>query len=510
MGTFCLVSGALLVGGPIRRCGRRRGDSLQIKSLTLGLSLLISSAALAQHQVNVSSSAESPGGLAELFNSRLKNYADASGVSFKPGKPELEVYTTASLPRSSEHYKVRNGDCDWTIARKFDTTIHKLHLANPQIEDWDALRNGAILVIPTSTAMAAVNSTPAIRMAKADVKKKKAAKHFSTRSFVVTGDDNDWVIAHHLGVPLHIIHELNPNVNWRRLGPGKHILVPSSDGSESSTLVAKNDSPKKPKVKINRLHSRYAVVNSDAVSIRRDAGQHAKKITTVDRGTRVVVLDRDGTWYKLRFPRGTEGWVRGDFLNASNAPAHIRERDTSETRVATRHHRRRSSGHESLVVLNSDDKSNPILKHAVAMRGTPYSYGESSRSGTDCSGFTWQVYKTQGVKLPRTSREQSEVGQPIKSKDLKPGDLLFFGSRRGRGVHHVAIYVGKGKFIHASSGGGKVQFNSLSDDYYRNHYKGARRVVKLSTKKSHSSSSHHANSSIQSGSSDTNPTPLGK
>ncbi len=418
-------------------------------------------------------------------------------------------------PRFSPPYKVRNGDCDWTIAHKNHLTVHQLHLANPQIDDWDAWPNGLVLHVPSSTSVA--NTAPKTLVAKAETHTAIAANKISTRKFVVTGDDNDWVIAHHLGDSLHLIHQLNPDVEWSRLRPGKHILVPANDDSNGE-LVADSGSKKSGHTKIKRIRGRYAVINSDAVAIRREAGQHAHRITAVDTGTRVVVLDRDGAWYKLRFPRGTEGWVRGDFLNAAKAPPvehrrRQRNEDDSETRVATRRVTRRHRGHtpEQVVALDTDQKANPILKTAVAMRGTRYSYGSSSRSATDCSGYTWQVYGSHGIHLPRTSREQSQVGQAVKTGDLKPGDLVFFGSREGRGVHHVGIYVGKGKFIHASSGGGKVQYNSLGDDYYHNHYITARRVMKSSRSKSkHMVASHHEShpSAVSEASADTNATPI--
>jgi hypothetical protein len=76
-------------------------------------------------------------------------------------------------------------------------------------------------------------------------------------------------------------------------------------------------------------------------------------------------------------------------------------------------------------------------------------------------------------------------------------------------VRHVVIYVGNNKLIHASSGGGKVQYNSLSEGYYHDHYIGARRVIK-SSKSKHSSptKSHHKSEAIAS--SDTNATPISK
>ncbi len=478
----------------------RKGGSLQIKNLTLGLSLLLSGTALAQHQTHTVKPGETLSGIAGIFNARAQSILKANGLT---KTASLTVGQKLRIPNATvfDKYKVRNGDCDWTIARKFNTSLHKLHLANPGVENWDALQNGYALTIP-GTSVAVATSTPT----HTDHQAKKKSSKVATRQFIVSEDDNDWVIAHHLGVSLKLIHQLNPDVNWSRLRAGKRIIVPGNDHS-AGTRVAQSSS--KTKLKINRIRTRYAVVNADAVTIRRDAGSHARKITTVDTGTKVVVLDRDGAWYKLRFPRGTEGWVRGDFLNSSHAPVVERRRrhSTSETRVASRRGRRGRSS-ESAVFLDNDAKANPLLKRAVAMRGVPYSYGSSSRSGTDCSGFTWQIYKTQGIHLPRTSREQSHVGQAIKSNDLKPGDLVFFGSRNHRGVGHVGIYTGNGKFIHASSGGGKVQFNSLSDNYYQNHYKGARRVIKASKAKHVAPKATHESKSAESV--DTNPTPLGK
>ena len=418
------------------------------------------------------------------------------------------VLAGTALGQQQQTYKVKNGDCDWTIARKFDTTVHKLHLVNPEVRNWDALRNGYALRIPGASAPKIVS--------RVETHPSAVSSHLTTRPFKVSGEDNDWIIAHHLGVSLHLLHQLNPDVDWNRLRPGKKITVPV-DGESQGTVVAKKASGGR--TKINRIRTRYAVVNTDGVSIRREAGQHAERVTTVDTGTRVVVLDRDGAWYKLRFPRGTEGWVRGDFLNATHAPASSHRRhqdDDSETVVARRRgHRgyRGDSGSESIAFLDNDAKTDPILKRAVAMRGTPYVFGSNSRDGTDCSGFTWQVYGSQGIHLPRTSGEQSQVGQPVTHNQLKRGDLVFFSSRGHRhGVGHVGIYMGNDKFIHASSGGGKVQINSLHDAYYQNHYKGARRVVKGSSRKSSESHSkmHSAHVEQVAMTADTNPTPLAK
>lgn len=478
---------------------------MRIKKLSLGLCLLLSGSVLAQNKVHTVVQGETLKGVAAMFHARAETILRANGL---PKNAHLSPGLTLVVPNASvpsqAGYKVRNGDCDWTIARKFNTSVHKLHLANPQISDWDALQNGAKLQIPGVVAENPVIATTA--------PKHKESRSTESRPFRVSQDDNDWVIAHHLGVPLHLLHQLNPGVDWSRLRPGKHILVPARGYSED-TRVAR--SGHESRTRVNRIRTRYAVVNSDSVTIRREASSQSRRVTTVDTGTRVVVLDRDGSWYRLRFPRGTEGWVRGDFLNPSHAPASAHRRHHySEDRVAsrsTRWHHRHGATPEAVVSLTPDVRELPVIQSAVAMRGTRYSYGSSSRSATDCSGFTWQVYARHGVRLPRTSAEQAHVGMPVNTEHLKPGDLVFFSSRAGRGVHHVGMYVGSGKFIHASSGGGKVQYNSLSDPYYSNHYKGARRVASVAGSKHHSS---HSESkpvvTSRPSSEDTNPTPISK
>jgi cell wall-associated NlpC family hydrolase len=81
------------------------------------------------------------------------------------------------------------------------------------------------------------------------------------------------------------------------------------------------------------------------------------------------------------------------------------------------------------------------------------------------------------LKLPRTSRDLAAVQGPrIDPKRLATGDLVFFGSRGN--VTHVGIYVGEGRFVHAPSTGGTVRLDSLSGPYWKDHYTGAKRVLR--------------------------------
>jgi cell wall-associated NlpC family hydrolase len=108
-----------------------------------------------------------------------------------------------------------------------------------------------------------------------------------------------------------------------------------------------------------------------------------------------------------------------------------------------------------------------IVKYALQFKGSPYVWGGTSLTkGVDCSGFTQSVFKDQGIYIPRTSRTQATSGKTISVKNIKPGDLVFYATN-GR-VDHVALYIGNGKVIHASTPKTGVRITKL---YYRKPYK---------------------------------------
>ena len=108
--------------------------------------------------------------------------------------------------------------------------------------------------------------------------------------------------------------------------------------------------------------------------------------------------------------------------------------------------------------------------------GTPYDYGGETRSGTDCSGFTMQMFRqSAGISLPRTTEEQVKLGSPVQRENLKFGDLLFFNTT-GQNPSHVGIYIGDDMFAHASVSFG-VTLSSMYSSYYKKRYTEARRII---------------------------------
>lgn len=136
-----------------------------------------------------------------------------------------------------------------------------------------------------------------------------------------------------------------------------------------------------------------------------------------------------------------------------------------------------SSGVSAPSLKGLDSTSATLLKEAESWVGTPYKYGGNDRGGVDCSGFVLQVYlRALDIKLPRTSREQSEFCQKVDKSHLTPGDLLFFRTTKGSDrISHVGIFVGENKMIHSSTSQGVI-FTDLSTDYYVRSYSGAGKV----------------------------------
>jgi peptidoglycan DL-endopeptidase CwlO len=112
------------------------------------------------------------------------------------------------------------------------------------------------------------------------------------------------------------------------------------------------------------------------------------------------------------------------------------------------------------------------MQTALDQIGDPYVWGATGPNSFDCSGLMLYSYGKAGVTLPRTSRAQYSVGTPVSRDQLQPGDLLFFGSSPAT-IHHVGMYIGDGKMVHASTTGVPVKIAVFD----RSDFVGAKRIA---------------------------------
>ena len=135
------------------------------------------------------------------------------------------------------------------------------------------------------------------------------------------------------------------------------------------------------------------------------------------------------------------------------------------------------AGYIETVTSTSAVNSDEVMYKVIEYLNTPYLWGGTSKRGIDCSAFVQAVmYQALGVALPRTSLEQSGVGENVEVKDLKFGDLLFFDTMHKGRVTHVGMYLSDGYFVHSGSSTGVI-VTSLEKETYAKAFLKARRVI---------------------------------
>jgi len=133
---------------------------------------------------------------------------------------------------------------------------------------------------------------------------------------------------------------------------------------------------------------------------------------------------------------------------------------------------------EKLGVELTGKEDKKFIEAIAGWLGTSYVYGGNSKKGTDCSGFVQTLYKDiYNISLYRATTDLVKNCDLIDKKDIKTGDLIFFKINSGK-VSHVGIFLGKGKFVHASSSKGVI-VSDLKENYYAKYFYSAGRIKNL-------------------------------
>lgn len=180
------------------------------------------------------------------------------------------------------------------------------------------------------------------------------------------------------------------------------------------------------------LASAIAVSTADGLNIREEPNTEAEVVTQVASGEilDIVEIQEDG-WIRV-YLDDEEVYVSADYVEVKS------DLNTAITMT------------ELMYGQGVSDVRVDLCQYAKQFLGNPYVWGGTSLTkGADCSGFVLSVFGKYGVSLPHSSRAQSGMGTSISASELQPGDLVFYA--KGGTVNHVAIYIGGGQVIHASS-----------------------------------------------------------
>ena len=193
--------------------------------------------------------------------------------------------------------------------------------------------------------------------------------------------------------------------------------------------------------------SMIAVVNTQTLKVREEPNTDSIVITLIPQEEELEVVEiMDNGWVKFLLD-DEEAYVSGDYVD-------VEERLEKAVTLT-----------ELMYGQGVSNVRVDLVQYAKQFVGNPYVWGGTSLTkGADCSGFTLSIYKKYGVSLPHHAASQAQMGTKVDYNSAQPGDLVFY-AKNGR-INHVAIYIGNGQVIHASSPKTGIKISSWN---YRTH-----------------------------------------
>ena len=170
-----------------------------------------------------------------------------------------------------------------------------------------------------------------------------------------------------------------------------------------------------------------------------------------------------------RYPGSSPSIVRAPPPQPSIRPVSFNRPVAPPVRTASRPAQRKPSNPLTGPYFISSERHR-IMDAAYAALGIPYKYGGNNPArGLDCSSLMQFIYKRAlNTKLPRTAAQQRDNSKTLAFQNLQPGDMLFF--KINPRTNHVGVYIGNGKFIHASSGSRKAVIASMNLPYWKKRF----------------------------------------
>lgn len=225
------------------------------------------------------------------------------------------------------------------------------------------------------------------------------------------------------------------------VGNKAHIVSGSVEGYVSTDYILTGDLAA---TYANQIVKKLATVSADGLKVRTAPDLEAEVVNMVAYGEELEVVEELDGWVKVLYD-GQETYVNAEYVTvgedlktALNMSEFLFGEGVSDVRVS-------------------------LCEYAKQFLGNPYVWGGTSLTkGADCSGYVLSIFGKYGYSLPHSSRAQANMGTKVSLAEAKPGDLVFY-SKGGR-INHVAIYIGGGQVIHASSPKYGIRITSV---YYR-------------------------------------------
>ena len=222
---------------------------------------------------------------------------------------------------------------------------------------------------------------------------------------------------------------------------------------------------------------KYGICNLSIIPVRKDSSSTSELITQLIFGELYTITKQTEKWFHIKVEDDSyNGWINYtqikiiskidfDKLNLVTSKLSIRTIDfvykNSESTLIPMGSKISSCQYLNYTFKGNsskDIKNKNVVETAMKLLNSPYLWGGKTSLGIDCSGFTQIVYKINGINIYRDASQQANQGRLITEKQIKPGDLAFFGESDKK-ITHVGIMLSKEKIIHAY---GKVRVDKIN------------------------------------------------
>lgn len=233
-------------------------------------------------------------------------------------------------------------------------------------------------------------------------------------------------------------------------------LTSSAPGGQPTTATTAKTKADTNTVKVGRV----GLVQSASAYIYKSKSPSSRRYATVKAETPLAIVREESEWFGVLMVNGAIGWIPSKHVRLIDYD--LVAKRSSPTRGSTTSRGGQPERADRSAIGDGSD----LVRTAMQYQGVRYVFGGNSPStGMDCSAFVKMVFGQHGIRLPRTAREQANVGVTVPFDQLQPGDRLYFSCNNPY-IDHTGIYAGNGYFVHCSRSRGGVGVDSLGSDFY--------------------------------------------
>ena len=365
-----------------------------------------------------------------------------TGVAGVTGTDAVKTATGQDIVADGSAADQSAAAVDGTVAADGTAAADQSVIADGTVAvDGTVAADGTVAVDGAVAADGAADGTVAADTQTADV---NAAQAYGYTNLGVASVDGNLNVRESASTEASVVGKMPNNAGCEILGvEGEWTKISSGkvEGYVKSEYLLSGDAAL---ARAEEVKQTIAKVTTTTLYVREQPNTDCTIITMMPEGEELEVLEVLDGWVKINVD-SDEGYVSSEYVDIS----------TELLKAMTMTEIRYGQGVSDVRVS--------LVQYATQFVGNPYVWGGTSlTNGADCSGFVLSVFANYGISLPHSSRAQAGCGTSISASEAQPGDLFFYSN--GGGINHVAIYIGNGQVVHASSPKSGIK---ISNAYYR-------------------------------------------